>query len=75
MRSAAHLESFWIKQDLLISLVSNVLGVYRGMRVWSHASYAEAWIRVLCAVDVFTKYALVKPLKDTKAKTIVHGFK
>ena len=28
----------------------------------------------LCVVDVFTKYAWVKPLKDKKGKTIVNAF-
>ena len=28
----------------------------------------------LCAIDVFTKYFCVKPLKDKKAKTVLHGF-
>ena len=25
-------------------------------------------------IDVFTKYAYVKPLKNKKAKTVIHGF-
>ena len=25
-------------------------------------------------IDVFTKYAWVKPLKDKKSKTVLHGF-
>ena len=29
---------------------------------------------LLCAIDVFTKYAWVKPLKYTKTKTVFHGF-
>ena len=29
---------------------------------------------LLCVIDVFTKYAWVKPLKDKKAKTVLHGF-
>ena len=41
VRSAAHLEAFLIKQGVLLH-VSNVLGVYKGVRVRSHASYAEA---------------------------------
>ena len=44
MRSAAHLEAFLIKQGMLFLHVSNVLGMCRGMRVRSHASYAEAWV-------------------------------
>ena len=26
------------------------------------------------AIDILTKYAWVKPLKDKKAKTVLHGF-
>ena len=29
---------------------------------------------LLCVIDVFTKYAWVKPLKDKKSKTVLHGF-
>ena len=29
---------------------------------------------LLCVIDAFKKYALVKPLKDKKAKTVVYGF-
>ena len=29
---------------------------------------------LLCATDIFTKYARVQPLKDEKAKTVPHGF-
>ena len=29
---------------------------------------------LLCVIHVSTKYALVKPLKDEKDKTILHGF-
>ena len=41
MRSAAHLEAFWVKQDVLFLYVSKVLGVWRDVRVRSHVSYAE----------------------------------
>ena len=41
VRSAAHLEAFWMKQGVLFVHVSNILGVCRGVRVPSHASYAE----------------------------------
>ena len=27
-----------------------------------------------CVIDVFTKYAWVKPLKGKKAKPVLHGF-
>ena len=38
-------------------------------------SYKNWGIRnLLCVVDVFTKYAWVKPLKDKKAKIILNGF-
>ena len=29
---------------------------------------------LLCVMDVFTKYAWVKPLKDKKAKTVLNAF-
>ena len=29
---------------------------------------------LLCVIDVFTKYAWIKPLNDEKAKTVLHGF-
>ena len=29
---------------------------------------------LLCVIDVFTKYAFVKPLKDKKTKTVLHSF-
>ena len=29
---------------------------------------------LLCVIDVFTKYAWVKPLKDKKAKTVHNAF-
>ena len=45
VRSAAHLEAFWMKQDMILLHVSNVLGLCRGVRVRSHASFAKAWIK------------------------------
>ena len=33
------------------------------------------WIRfLLCVIDIYSKYALVVPLKDKKAVTIVNAF-
>ena len=29
---------------------------------------------LLCIIDVFTKYAWVKPLKDKKGETVLNGF-
>ena len=29
---------------------------------------------LLCFIDVFTTYAWVKPFKDKKVKTVLHGF-
>ena len=29
---------------------------------------------LLCVIDVFTKYARVKPLEDQKTITVLHGF-
>ena len=31
-------------------------------------------IYILCVIDVFTKYAWVKPLKDKRGKTVLNGF-
>ena len=31
-------------------------------------------IYLLCAIDVFTKYTCVKPLKEKKVKAVLHGF-
>ena len=42
--SATPLETFWIKQGMPFLLISNVLDMCRGMHVWSHASYAEAFV-------------------------------
>ena len=29
---------------------------------------------VLCVIDIFTRYAWVKPLKDKKDKTVINAF-
>ena len=29
---------------------------------------------LLCVIDIFTKYAWVKPLKDKKCKTVLNAF-
>ena len=29
---------------------------------------------LLCAIDIFTKYAWVKPLKDKKGKVVINAF-
>ena len=29
---------------------------------------------LLCILDVFTKYAWIKPLRDKKTKTVLYGF-
>ena len=31
-------------------------------------------VKYLCVIDVFTKYAWIKPWKDKKAKTVLHSF-
>ena len=31
-------------------------------------------VKYLCVIDVFTKYAWVKPLKDKKGKTVLNAF-
>ena len=40
VRSAAHLEAFWMKQGVILH-VSNVLGMCRGACMRSHTSYAK----------------------------------
>ena len=40
----------------------------------SLSSFNHAVKYFVCAMEVFTKYALDKPLKDKKGKTILHGF-
>ena len=49
VRSAVHLEAFFA---CFFLHVSNVLGVYRGVRVRSHVSYAEAWIVISVAKSI-----------------------
>ena len=41
------------------------------MRSFSSENHGVKYL--LCAIDVFTKYACVKPLKDKIAKTVLHG--
>ena len=41
--SAAHLEAFLIKQDMLFLHISNVLGVWWGECMQSLTLYAKAW--------------------------------
>ena len=41
---------------------------------WDHYFLKRGAKFALCVIDVFNKYALVKPLKDKKAKTVLHGF-
>ena len=54
VRSAAHLETFLIKQGVLFLHVSNVSGVYRGVRLRSHVWYAEA-CNVMNKLEIETK--------------------
>ena len=54
VRSAAHLEPFLIKQGVLFLHVSNVSGVYRGVRLRSHVWYAEA-CNVMNKLEIETK--------------------
>ena len=37
VRSAAHLKAFWVKKGVLFLHASKVVGVCRGVRVWSYA--------------------------------------
>ena len=61
VQSAVHLEAFLIKQGVLFFLhVSNALGMCRGMRLQSHASYAEACSFILILkVNIFMKILLM----------------
>ena len=45
VRSVTHLEAFWIKQGVLF-LHIYVLGVWRGVHMQLHTSYAKAWYYV-----------------------------
>ena len=38
------------------------------------SSKNENFKYLLCAIDVFTKYAWVKPLKDKKGETVLNAF-
>ena len=38
------------------------------------SKYKKGIRYLLCAVDLFSKYAFVLPLKDKKGSTIVHAF-
>ena len=40
----------------------------------SLSSFNSGLKYLLCVIDVFTKYAWVKPLKDKKSKIVLHGF-
>ena len=40
----------------------------------SLSSFNDIGKNLLCAIDVFTKYNWVKPLKDKKPKGILHVF-
>ena len=40
----------------------------------SISSFNRSVKYLLRVIDIFTKYAWVKPLKNKKAKTVLHGF-
>ena len=40
----------------------------------SLSSFNSGLKYLLCVIDVFTKYAWVKPLKDKKSKIVLHSF-
>ena len=50
--------------------------------IWAADSAEMRWVSyenrgvkyLLCVINNFTKFALVKPLKDTKVKTVLNGF-
>ena len=60
VRSAVHLEAFWIKQGVLFLHVCNVLGVCRGVHLRSHASYVEAWIRNINEIWMSVSLSILK---------------
>ena len=41
---------------------------------WDHYLLSGGVKFLLCVIDVFTKCAWVKPLKDKKTKAVLHGF-
>ena len=44
------------------------------VKMGSLCSFNRDLKHLLYVIDVFTKYARVKPLKDKKVKTVLHGF-
>ena len=42
--------------------------------MWWFSSKTKNVKYLLCAIDVFTKYALVSPVKDKKGKTVLNAF-
>ena len=43
-------------------------------KMWSFSLKNKNVEYVLCVIDVFPKYAWVKPLKDNKCKTVLNAF-
>ena len=41
---------------------------------WDHYVLKIVTLNIYCVIDVFTKYARVKTLKDKKTKTVLNGF-
>ena len=41
---------------------------------WGHYLLNIKVLNIYCVVDVFTKYACVKPVKDKKPKTVLNDF-
>ena len=41
---------------------------------WNHCLLRIKLKYLLCVIDVFTKYAWVKPLKNQKGKTVLNAF-
>ena len=71
----------WHKSAMKKSKRSKVYGRYKD-NIWaaglvemgSLSSKNKIIKYLLCVTDVFTKYALVKPLKDKKVKTVLNAF-
>ena len=55
----------WFKDDIWAADVGKMESI---------SSFNHAVKHILCVIDVFTKYAWVKPLTDKKAKTFLDGF-
>ena len=62
------------KEKVYSSFKDNIWGVDLA-DIQSLSKYNKENKNLLCAIDLFSKYAWVIPLKDKKGTTIVNGFK